>query len=369
MSLTNAGTGTRRAPGPVAVTGIGAVSGYGWGERRLREGLFSGRSAVHSVFGFLPWAPRKELWLARVEPDEGQTGPGSREARALRFAAHEALADAQARGWQPGENVGIVQAADEPHHLWVELSEELHLHGPGLSMTAGAASAAVALLTAKCWIEAGVADDVLVVCSDLSLSPERLRERARLSPIVDAAPDDVCRPFQDGSTGANPGEAVVALMVSTLQGTPYARVLGGAMANGRSGDDVDAAQLRRAFDRALWAGGVDPAEVSYVNANGAGAPAVDAMEAAVVDELLGSVAGVYSLKPLVGDCGAAAGAVELIGALYGFSTGVVPAPARLAAGHPRLLDGPTAAVDGVVAKDSIGSSGECAVVLVGPPSA
>jgi 3-oxoacyl-[acyl-carrier-protein] synthase II len=367
VSQRSAGPAASRAPAPVAVTGIGAVSGYGWGERCLRQGLYSGHSAVHPVSGFLPWAPGEEVWLARVEPDEDKD-PVSREGRALRFAAREALADAQARGWRPGENVGIVQAADEPHRLWAELSEELQLHGPGLSMTAGAASAAVALLSAKCWIEAGVADDVLVVCSDLSLSPEHLRERARPSPMLDSSPDDACRPFQQGSTGANPGEAVVALMVSTMQGSPYARVLGGAMASGRSGDDVDAAQLRRAFDRALAAAGVSPAEVSYVNANGAGWPAVDAMEAAVVDDLLGSVIGVYSLKPLVGDCGAAAGAVELIGALYGFSTGVVPAPARLGTGHPRLLDGPTAAVDGVVAKDSIGTSGECAVVLVGPPS-
>jgi 3-oxoacyl-[acyl-carrier-protein] synthase II len=368
VSLRNNEIRARRAQEPVTVTGIGAVSGYGWGERRLREGLYSGRSAVHPVSGFLPWAPRRELWLAPVEPDEDKN-PVSREGRALRFAAREALSDAQARGWKPGENVGIVQAADEPHHLWVELSEELQLHGPGLSMTAGAASAAVALLTAKCWIEAGVTDDVLVVCSDLSLSPDRLRERARLSPIVDSSPGETCRPFQQGSTGANPGEAVVALVVSTFQGSPYARVLGGAMANGRAGDDVDALQLRRAFDRALSAAGVSPADVIYVNANGTGAPAVDAVEAAVVDELLGSVEGMYSLKPLLGDCGAAAGAVELIGALYGFSTGVVPAPARLAAGHPRLLDGPTAATDGVVAKDSIGSSGECAVVLVGSPAA
>ena len=369
MSLRNTDARSERAGGAVAVTGIGAVSGYGWGEKRLREGLYSGRSAVHPVPGFLPWAPRQAPWLARVEPEGADTSVAGRDARALRFAAREALSDAQARGWQPGENVGIVQAADEPHHLWAELSDELQLHGPGLSMTAGAASAAVALLTAKVWIEAGVADDVLVVCSDLSLTPERLRCRDRLAPIVETSVEGACRPFQQGSTGANPGEAVVALMVSTLQGTPYARVLGGAMANGRSGDDVDAAQLRRAFDRALVAAGVSPGEVSYVNANGTGTPVGDAIEAAVVDELLGTVPGVYSLKPLLGDCGAAAGAVELIGALYGFSTGVVPAPARLGAGHPRLLDGPTAAVDGVVAKDSIGTSGECAVVLVGSPTA
>ncbi|HMK62247.1 MAG TPA: hypothetical protein VK386_01400, partial [Acidimicrobiales bacterium] len=54
----------RQGPAPPTITGIGAVSGYGWGEKRLRAGLYSGRSAVRARRGFLPWAPRTAAWLA-----------------------------------------------------------------------------------------------------------------------------------------------------------------------------------------------------------------------------------------------------------------------------------------------------------------
>lgn len=352
----------KEAATPPAIAGIGAVSGYGWGEKRLRRGLFSGRSAVRALPGFLPSAPRQPAWVAVAEDDQAPPGE-CRASRALRFAAREALVDARDRGWRPGEAVGLIHGADVPDVTWAELADELELHGPGMSMSAGATSGVVALLTAKCWIEGGVAEDVLVVCSDLPLTPEKI-EHEQCRSIYDVASPTACRPFQQGSTGCNPGEAVTAMVVSRSSPSGYARVLGGAVSLGRRATGADSGQLRHAIERAMADAAVSPADVSYLNANGVGVPATDALEARIADELLDSVAGVYSLKPLVGDCRAAAGTVELIGALYGFTTGVVPAPARVAPGHPRLLDGPTASVDGAVVKASIGCNGECAAVVV-----
>jgi 3-oxoacyl-[acyl-carrier-protein] synthase II len=362
MSLTRYGGGETTPP---TIVGIGAVSGYGWGEKRLREGLYSGRSAVRALLGFLPWAPREATWVALA--DDGEDPPDEeRGARALRFAAEEALSDARGRGWRPSGVMGLIHGADLLDVTWFTLAEETELNGPGMSMTAGAASGALALLTAKCWIDGGVADDVLVVCSDMPLTPERIRQRETAAGY-DLASPTACRPFQQGSTGCNPGEAVTAMVVSRSSSSAYARVLGGAVSHGPAGERPDPSRLRRALERAMDSARVSAADISYLNANGSGVPTTDAMEAEVADELLDSVTGVYSLKPLVGDCGAAAGTLELMGALYGFATGVVPAPARLAPGHPRLLDGPTASVDGAVVKASIGSAGECAVVVVAPP--
>jgi len=349
---------------PPAIAGIGAVSGYGWGEKCLRAGLYSGRSAVRPRRGFLPWAPRVPAWLALADDEGAPSAAGTRAGRALRFAVHEALSDAADRGWRRSEMLGLIHGADALEVTWAELTDELGIGGPAMSMTAGAASGATALLTAKCWIEGGVAEDVLVVCSDLPLTPERIQDRAASYRVDSPA---ACLPFQQGSSGCNPGEAVVALVVARSSPSAYARVLGGAVVHAAvEGERVDAGRLRYAMERAMADAEVSPADISYFNANGAGDPATDALEAEVADEVLDSVAGVYSLKPLVGDCGAAAGTVELLGALYGFSTGVVPAPARLAPGHPRLLDGPTASVDGVVVKASIGNTGECGVVVVAP---
>jgi 3-oxoacyl-[acyl-carrier-protein] synthase II len=357
---------------PVFVSGLGAVSGYGWGEKRLREGLFAARSAVRTVRGFLPWAPTRSLWLSLVE-DEGSGDPG-RRGRAVRFAAHEALGDAHDRGWRPGTGTGIVHASEFADETWRELAVELELDGPAMCVSAGQLSATMAVLTATSWIRAGLVHDVLVVCSDLSLTPERVLNGPNHSGlIVDTGPSVTCLPFQQGSVGPNPGEAVVAFVLSRWASSAYGRLLGGAAtvaervsAPARQDEsERRRGALGRAVTRALEMSHIEPDAVAYLNAHGSGQPALDAVETSVLEGWLPSARGLYSLKPLVGDCGSAAGAIELLAALYGFSTGVVPAPARISAGHPLLLDGPTAAVDGAVVKASIGRAGECAVVIAG----
>ena len=83
-----------------------------------------------------------------------------------------------------------------------------------------------------------------------------------------------------------------------------------------------------------------------MNAHGPGTKQCDTAEAAVLDALFPDAEGIFSVKPLAGHCQAAAGSVELLASLYGFERGVIPAPPRVAKGHPRLLDGPTACVEG-----------------------
>ena len=48
----------------------------------------------------------------------------------------------------------------------------------------------------------------------------------------------------------------------------------------------------------------------------------------------------------------------------GFERGVIPAPPRVAKVHPRLLDGPTACVEGPVVKSSLGMGGHNGVMVL-----
>lgn len=94
---------------PMAISGIGAVTGYGWGTQPLWRGLLSDKPAATLVGGFGPNG-EENAWLARIS-DEGDPVDGySRFARAMRAAAREALTDATECGWVPGRRVGLLHA-------------------------------------------------------------------------------------------------------------------------------------------------------------------------------------------------------------------------------------------------------------------
>ena len=89
----------------IGICGVGAVTGYGWGTAAFWDGLVAAKPAATLTPGY---GPDRDgfAWVARV-PDGGDPAEGrSRFARAMRFAAREAVTDARARGWQPGGRVG-----------------------------------------------------------------------------------------------------------------------------------------------------------------------------------------------------------------------------------------------------------------------
>jgi 3-oxoacyl-[acyl-carrier-protein] synthase II len=383
----------------VSICGIGAVSGYGWGEKLLREGLYTSESAVRCRSGFSPTFDDDWGWVALVDdagnPDDGP----SRMMRAVRHSGREAVHNAFDRGWRPGGNVGLIHGvvlgdvdhwADYHHRHgagttrrnWLELMpstvltgfmKEFDFHGPSMNVTAMCASGVVALLTARMWINAGLATDVVVIASDLSVSPENARSFGNLGVLhIDAPPWDVCRPFQEGSRGFNPGEASVAMVVSGRPQASYGTVLGGAMSSdGYHPVSIapDYSQVRRAFTGALEDAGVLGSDIAYLNAHGTGTAQCDGVEGALFDELLPGAEGLFSMKPLVGHTQGASAAIEILASLYGFETGVIPAPRRVSKGHPKLLDGLTACAEGPIMKSSLGMGGHNAVVVLEAPKA
>ena len=361
----------------VGIAGVGVVSGYGWGRKLLHQGLVSGRSAIRPTRGFAPPFAHDLQWAAVLPDDAPEAEAEDLDARAVRFAVREAVEDAHDRGWRARGVVGIVHCmvpgGEFPKSGMVlsEIAQEFDFHGPVVGVSAMTASTIAGILTAKSWIESGVADDVVVIDSDIDASPERravLRDAGVLAPEGPAF--EMTRPFQEGSRGMLPGEAAVALVLTDHRHGQYAGVLGGAMSYDAfrgAPAGTDATHIRHAVLEALANARVDPEQVAYVNAHGSGIPGCDALETAVYDEVMPS-AGIFSVKPLVGHCQAASGGVELCASLYGFETGVIPAPLRVGKGHRRLLDGPTAATEGPVVKSSLGMSGHNAVLVLAAPA-
>ena len=384
---------------PAWVTGIGAVTGYGWGRKHLWDGLVLGESAVVPTPGFGEFFDTDELWLAVVS-DEGRPEDGpSKFARALHAAAREAIENAVERGWRPGGTVGVVHAfvlgevngwrdfylrPDRhvgrrqyirlmPSTPITNLMIEHNFHGPCMSVVAMCASGNAALLTAKMWLDAGIADDVLVIATDLSVTPETVRHFVDLGVlIVDRPPHDAIRPFQESSRGFVGGEASVGLMVSSQPHGGYAAFRGGAMSHDAhhaislAGDPE---QIRACYQAALERSGVAAEEVVYFNAHGPGTKQCDAAEARLFDEMFPGAEGIFSFKPLVGHCQAAAAAVEVAISCISYEEGVIPAPPAVASGHPRLVSGVVPRRPGVTFKSSLGMGGYNTAVLLDEPLA
>lgn len=377
------------------LAGIGAVTGYGWGADELWAGLLSSKPAATLVAGYADDG-QGSAWLAQVpaggDPQDGPT----RSARAMRAAAREAVTDAQQRGWRPGPRVGLLHAVvlpevEEWRRFYVEeggqrrvrdylalmpstpvsmLMQEFGFHGPAMNVSAMCASGNAGLITAKLWLDAGVVDDVVFIATDLSLTPENVGHFVKLGvAVIDTEPLDACRPFQEGSRGFSVGEASVAFVLSKHADTPYVSLLGGAMthdAHHVTSVDPARTQVDQCVQLALANACVKASEVRYMNAHGPGTHQCDTAEAGVLDELLGGRPQIYSVKPLTGHCQGAAAAVEVAAAALGYERGVVPASPTVAAGHRRLLDGPSAMASGLTLKTSLGMGGQNSAVVLGP---
>ena len=389
---------TARRHAPTSITGVGAVTGYGWGRKHVWDGFLLGESAVRLTTGLDGFVDGGEAWLATIT-DEGDRRDGpSRFMQALRFAAREAITDANERGWKPGKVVGVVHSIvlgdvemwSEYYHeapervrvkRWVnmlpstvisQLMKENDFHGPAMSVSAMCASANAGMITAKSWIDSGICTDVILLATDLSGIPINLRRFKDLGvAVLDSPPFDACRPFQEGSRGFVGGEAAVAMVLSTEDTGSYAQILGGAMtmdAFNLVAVAPDMTELERCFREALATSGVDASEVAYLNAHGPGTAQCDAAEGIMLDRIFPDAAGIFSIKPLVGHCQAAGAAVEVMATIYAFQTGYVPAPPQVAPGHPRLVDGLTPRRPGPMVKSSIGMGGYNTAVVLGEPS-
>ncbi|GAB3289220.1 beta-ketoacyl synthase N-terminal-like domain-containing protein [Parasphingorhabdus pacifica] len=379
-----------------AISGVGAVTGYGWGKEALWNGLIAGERAASRLPGYGPDRDRN-AWVAAV-PDGGDPADGSsRFQRAMRAAGREAIRDAEQRGWQPGRRVGLLHAVVLGEvDLWKDFyvthdgrrpvrdylalmpstpmstfMQEFDFHGPAMNVSAMCASGNAGLLTAKAWLDGGIVDDVVFVATDLSATPENVAHFVSLGvTITDTDPQQACRPFQEGSRGFILGEASVGMVLSRRSPNPYLRVRGGAMSHDAhhvTSIDPSLTEVSWCFSEALRNSGVAAADVRYLNAHGPGTRQCDRAEATVFDDLLSSRASIYSVKPLVGHCQGAASAVETVAAALGQDRGMIPAPPQVAPGHPRLLDGPTPVEAGISLKSSIGMGGHNSVVVFSSP--
>lgn len=380
--------------GAVGIVGIGAVTGYGWGVPALWDGLRSGRSSA------APLEFEGFRGLAAMIPDGGDPEDSvTLFGRSLYGSGREAIADARARGWEPGERVGLLLCTSlgevqgwrelyfehggrmrRRHYLQLlpstapsMLMAEYGFTGPSMNVGAACASGALGVILARQWLLSGFATDVVVSGTDLSVTQENAWNFEALGVLaLDGPPEQACRPFQEGSQGFIAGEASAALVLTTRGGgaRPYADVLGGALTHDAFHPIAikpDGLQVAAAWSAAIDQAGLAPADVAYVNAHGSGTQLNDMVEAGVADALFPPETQLYSTKMLTGHGLGAGGALETAIASLAYERGEIPAAPLVAAANPRVLDGPTPRRPGPTLKSSIGMGGYNAAVVIDEP--
>ncbi len=368
------------------MTGIGAVSTWGWGADELWRGLSSGTTGIAGARQFDTRGHRTRI-AGEVPAAAPELARGyrdwSRWSRADRFAVAAAAEAWRAAGWThpteadpalPNPGLGVffggstagmaeceaeLRAAHLDGHpdghleghvigerpaAWSPLaSHQLNCPGDAVARTFGAcgpvqsissacASGALAIGAAIDALRAGDVEMALAGGSD-SLCQLTYAGFNSLR-AVDADP---CRPFRDDRAGMSLGEGAGILVLETLEGAlargaePLAELLGsGASCDAHHmtaphprGQGAAAAMRATLRDAGLTADAVD-----FINAHGTGTPLNDEAEGHALAEVFGArCLPVTSTKASVGHLLGSSGAIEAVATVQCLRAGCIhPVP-------------------------------------------
>ncbi len=192
----------------------------------------------------------------------------------------------------------------------------------------------------------------------------------------------ISRPFDAERDGFIQAEGAGALILEELDGarargaTILAEVLGYATSADAHHITAPAPEGRGAIkcmQLALDDAGLNPSDVTYVNAHGTSTPLNDAAEAHAVSKLFGDVGpAVTSIKGVTGHSLGAAGALEAVSVVESIQRGVIPPTANTTAVDPelpqiRVVTGQGADwTPGPTLSNSFGFGGHNATLVFGP---
>jgi 3-oxoacyl-[acyl-carrier-protein] synthase II len=348
--------------GQVWITGIGAVTGAGPGCAALRALLGDARSAVRpdEMLGGRPVArcapPARDRASRRLD----------RGAALFRAACIEAWEDAGLDGRPSPARAGLIEGSslgpmcgvledharllDDPRHRarpsdltrfmtgagGALFAQEAGIRGPVFHLSAGSVSSACAIGDAFERVASGRLDVVVAGGAESPLHAGILAtfEAAGVLSRADAA-GEPCRPFDAARAGTVLGEGAAALVIES---EAHARARGAAAlacitgygfcaeAYDLTAPDPEGTGVREAIGAALRSR--PPSSIGWVKAHGTGTVLNDAAELRALSLLLGPALAslpVTSLKPSLGHCLGASGAVEAVAAVLALRESFVPA--------------------------------------------
>lgn len=352
----------------VMVTGMGAVSGYGWGVDALRAGLLSARTAIGPFSRFDASRHRTSL-AAEVPPPPAGWRDGRRWTRSERyalFAAEEALRQAGlAPPWSDETEVGVFFGSStggmwEAERFWEgwqagdngrprlsllasqpvsgpgdAVARHFQVTGPVQTLSSACSSSTQALGAALAAVRSGEVDLAIAGGSD-SLCQLTYAGFNALRAVASGA----CRPFRQERDGMSLGEGAAVLILEPLEAVlargavPLAELAGAGAscdAHHMTAPEPSGAGAAAALAAALADAGLPPEEVDFANAHGTGTPLNDSAEWNALERIFGGRARqlpVAATKSEVGHLLGSAGAIEAVATVLDLARREVhPAPA------------------------------------------
>ncbi len=361
----------------VVVTGLGLVTPLCTGVAQSWRGILEGRSGIGPITGFdtegygctiageVPWTTGRGGGTPGMpgafDPDAIMSAKDRKRVDDFILygiaAADEALADA---GWKPetahdqertgvmvGSGIGglgpiadtsIVLHEQGPRRVSPffipsalinlvagQISIRHGLKGPNHSVVTACATGAHAIGDAARMIAFDDADVMVAGGAESSIIPIGIAGFLACKALCTAyndTPEKASRPWDRGHAGFVMGEGAGVVVLEEYEHAKArgARIYAEVVGYGMSGDafhitapSEDGDGAWRAMKAAAKRGGIDPAEVDYVNAHGTSTMA-DWIELRAIERFLGegAVAAVSSTKSMTGHLLGAAGAIEAV---------------------------------------------------------
>lgn len=366
----------------VVITGMGAVSTYGFGETPLWENLIASRTGIDTI-AHLDTRELRTTVGATVDRDKLKQALLDLRIRytdltvnAGILAADQALKQTgMLEGAPPYEPrdvatlIGTGIGSTESYHAAVQnyldkgvkgvrpttvprcmanavssqIAIRYRLTGPNYVMTSACTSSTTAIGVGFRMIRDGYIDAALCGGADTIFDPFTMIAWDRLG-VMSKNPDPKtsCRPFDRARDGCVIGEGAAALVLESLKsarerGAPIrAEVCGyGESSDAKHITAPDPDGQARAINAALKSAELTPDTIGYINAHGTATGANDPSECNAVKLALGKAAHAIpmgSTKAYFGHLLGASGAIETIGTVLTLETGHIPPNLNLA--HP-----------------------------------
>ncbi|MCB1221125.1 MAG: beta-ketoacyl-ACP synthase II [Planctomycetales bacterium] len=361
----------------VAVTGMGAVSGFGAGVDVLTDSVFAGKSCVRRISGFDPANFPCQIGAECPDFDAPSYFVEPRDARRLEQSILQATAAAKMAvldsgisfegdlktrtGVFIGSGIGGLRTLEEQIMRSAEkgaerispffiinaianmpagvVAKEWGVHGPCFCVTSACATSGHSIGEAALAIRHGRTDVMIAGGTESALNQVGIGGFSTLKALTfdfNDEPEKGSRPFEKRRSGFVMGEGSGVMILEEWEHAVarnakiYAEVVGyGASADAyhvtAPPDDGAGAQL--AMKWAMEDAGVKREEVTYVNAHGTSTPLNDRAETAAIKAVFGDLAyklKVSSTKSMHGHLLGAAAAIEGILSIKAFERNELP---------------------------------------------